>query len=93
MANLGERELRVGVDKEARNEGIVESVFQIAQVTRPLMSVGKVCDGGAEVLFTAKEDIVSKNGREICRFTRTNGGLYLVNMRLKQPKQDFARQG
>ena len=56
------------------------------------MSVGKICDGGAEVLFNADAAVVTKNGREICRFKRVNGGLYLAKMRLKQPKQGFGRQ-
>ena len=92
MANLGEKQLTMEVEN-GDGEGIVQSVFQIAQVTRPLMSVGKVCDGGAEILFTSTEAAVRKNGKTICTFKRTNGGLYLAKMKLKSPKSSFPRQG
>ena len=92
MANQGEKCLLMEVEKKNGEKGMVESVFQVAQVTRPLMSLGNICDGGAEVLFTADAAIVTKGGREICRFQRVNGGLYFAKMRLKQPKQGFGRQ-
>ena len=43
MANLGEKRLSLEVEQDKR-VGAIASVFQIAQLTRPLMSVGKVCD-------------------------------------------------
>ena len=50
------------------------------------MSVGRICDGGAKVIFEdTKATVLSKEGKEICVFTRKPGGLYLCKMRLKQP--------
>ena len=62
------------------------SVFQIAKVTRPLMSVGKICDEGKTILFdknTAK--VLDKDGTEVCRFERQAGGLYVAKLKLRAP--------
>ena len=62
------------------------SVFQIAAVTRPLMSVGKICDEGHNITFDATQAIVrDQNGAELCKFHRTPGGLYVAKMRLRNP--------
>ena len=69
----------------------LKSCFQIARVTRPLMSVGKICDSGMKVEFTDKDaTVVAPDGAHVCVFTRKPGGLYICKMRLKQP---FPRQG
>jgi hypothetical protein len=61
-------------------------IFQIAAVTRPLMSVGKICDEGHNITFDAVQAIVrEKNGTEICRFERSSGGLYVAKMKLRNP--------
>ena len=68
------------------------SVFQIAAVTRPLMSVGKICDEGHTVLFDDTKAVVcNSEGAEICRFERSpRGGLYVARMKLRNP-QGFPR--
>ena len=49
----------------------IQSVFQIAAVTRPLMSVGRICDEGHSITFDAVMAVVhAKNGSEVRRFTR-----------------------
>ena len=69
----------------------LKSVFQIAKVTRPLMSVGKICDEGFEVRFyKAHASILDKSGKEICKFERQAGGLYVAKLKLKSPS--FGRQ-
>ena len=69
---------------------MIASVFQIAQVTRPLMSVGRICDEGFEVMLTNNTaDVRDKNGNSVVSFKRQDGGLYLAKMMLKQP---FGRQ-
>ena len=61
-------------------------MFQIAAVTRPLMSVGRICDEGHEVTFNAVMPVVKdQKGVEICRFERQPGGLYVAKMKLKNP--------
>ena len=72
----------------------IASTFQVAKVSRPLMSVGKICDNGMDVVFSAdKARVVTKEGAEVCMFERVNGGLYLAKFRLKRPTNGFGRQG
>ena len=69
----------------------MRSVFQIAEVTRPLMSVGRVCDQGFKCTFDDKEAlIIGQNNNVVCRFERKNG-LYVARLNLKSPEL-FARQ-
>ena len=72
----------------------MSSCFQIARVTRPLVSVGKMCDNGFAVTFDDNEAVVrDAEGQQVCMFERQAGGLYLGNFRLKAPSPGFARQG
>ena len=48
IPNLGQSELNLTDEAVDRD---IKSVFQIAAVTRPLMSVGKICDEGHSVTF------------------------------------------
>ena len=72
----------------------VTSHFQVADVTRPLWSVGLITDSGLEVKFWDDHaSIFDKNGHEICHFART-GGLYVTTVQLENPAHpDFQRQG
>ena len=90
MANLGEKRLSLEVEQDKRY-GAIASVFQIAQVTRPLMSVGKVCDEGLKVTFDSERaDVCDTDGKIVCSFRRRDGGLYVAKRKLKQL---FGRQG
>ena len=75
----------------------LQSCFQIARVTRPLMSVGKICDNGMKIEFDDKQAVIrDRDGVQVCIFERQPGGLYLAKFRLKAPKSPspgFARQG
>ena len=89
IPNLGQKSLNFVDDPVGRD---VSSVFQIAAVTRPLMSVGKMCDEGHEVILPSDMAVVNDlKGSEICRFTRSHGGLYLAKMKLRAPT-GFIRQ-
>ena len=89
IPNLGQKSLNL-CDHKGNN---VQSIFQIAAVTRPLMSVGRICDEGHEVTFNAAMAVVKdSNGTEICRFERQPGGLYVAKMKLKSPNKGFVRQ-
>ena len=83
ILNLGQKQLNLtdpGADRG------LQSVFQIAAVTRPLMSVGKICDEGHEITFNAVMAVVRhKEGSELCRFHRNAGGLYVAKLRLRSP--------
>ena len=90
IPNLGQSRLNLTdpiVDRD------LESVFQIAAVTRPLMSVGKICDEGHTVMFTDTEAIVNgKDGSQLAKFTRNANGLYIAKLTLRKPS-GFGRQG
>ena len=82
IPNLGQKSLNL-CDSEGND---VRSIFQTAAVTRPLMSVGRICDEGHEVLFNNVAAVVrDSSGDEICRLTRQAGGLYVAKMKLRSP--------
>ena len=78
---------------ETSGEGGMSSIqpcFQIAKVTRPLMSVSKICHHDYTAHFNKFEAVIKDaKGKVICRFAR-KGGLYVCKMRLEAP---FTRQG
>ena len=55
------------------------SVFQIADVTRPLYSVGRMCDAGCSVSFTKDQATVRKGAKVMAVFKR-QGGLYVADL-------------
>jgi hypothetical protein len=93
IANLGQRSLNMQPMGDPSSQ--LRSIFQIAKVTRPLMSVGKICDNGMQVTFDDDKAEVrdKKDGSLLCVFERKPGGLYLCKFRLKAPSPGFARQG
>jgi hypothetical protein len=73
----------------------VTSKVQVGRVSRPLMSIARICDAGNTVLFNTTHAIVRDNkGKEVTRFDR-RGQLYLIKFRLKAPGKasDFPRPG
>ena len=65
---------------------LIKSTFQVAGVTRPLMSVSRVCDLGMECRFKKDEAlIVNSDGNTVAKFSRV-GGLYVARMKLKPPE-------
>ena len=81
IANLGQKKLNLSDDDHN-----LCSVFQIAAVTRPLMSVGEICDEGHNITFDAVQAIVrDKTGAELCKFHCTPSGLYVAKMKLRNP--------
>ena len=93
LANEGEMPLTL-TDETTKVE--VDSVFQVCEVTRPLWSVGKVCDRGYKALFDSEKAVIFKQDPNVplCTFER-KGGLYIGRLRVKNPRHEggFARQG
>ena len=87
-------EILLNLETGDEKPSAITSTFQVAKVSRPLMSVGKICDNNMNVVFDDnKATVVSKvDDSVVCTFYRQNGGLYLTKFRLKQP-MPFARQG
>ena len=64
--------------------GKVRSTFQAAEVTRPLLSVSKICDAGCKVLFDKDRAVIKKNGKIVGGFKR-RGGLYVADLTVQDP--------
>jgi len=83
------------VHMRAKETGVkINSVFQIAEVSRPLYSVSQICDSGCEVAFNKDEGRVTRGGKLIATFPR-RGGLYIGALMVKpgnpkNPDSDFA---
>ena len=97
IPNEGQFKLRLRSGGPAKGEGKdIESTFQVAKVTRPLWSVGRICDEGFSINFTQVEAVVvDKSGKAVCKFHR-KGGLYVADLHLKNPaikSPDFPRRG
>jgi len=95
IANIGE----VAMTLKSKTGATFNSVFQIADVTRPLYSVGRICDAGCEVTFNNEQAVVRKSGKVMSVFKR-QGGLYIADLDVMndEPKNDgtaqpFTRQG
>ena len=89
IPNLGQKQLNLS--DNAAGSDLQSADHQAAvtrpQVTRPLMSVGKICDEGHEMTFNNVCAVVgSKDGAELCRFHREpTGGLYVAKLKLRRP--------
>ena len=83
IPNLGQSQLNLPDESIGRD---IKSVFQVAAVTRPLMSVGRICDEGHSVTFNSVMAVVNgADGSELCRFVRNNSGLYFAQLKLRSP--------
>ena len=84
MANQGQVTLALRADNGRKGKDIKTTV-QVVDVTRPLLSVSKICDSGMKVTFDDKLAIIyDQKGKEVCRFVRQKG-LYIAKMKLRNP--------
>ena len=66
----------------------LQTIFQVADITRPLMSVSKICDQGLKCVFDKdKATVLNDKGEMVCEFQR-RGGLYVTTMKLKRPVEE-----
>ena len=65
----------------------LNTVFQVVDVTRPLMSVSKICkDGHFDVLCRKdKAYILNKDKKVVAEFERQNG-LYVSTVSVRNPR-------
>ena len=69
----------------------MQSTFQVAELTKPLLSVSQICAKGHKCVFEGDHaTVVGVDGATLCRFRRQNG-LYVTTMKLKAPSP-FGRQ-
>ena len=59
----------LSLEPEADGSSALRSCFQIAKVTRPLMSVGRMCDNKMRVIFDDTKAVVQTfDGTQVCIF-------------------------
>ena len=64
---------------------LLGTTFQVADLTRPLMSVSQVCEQGFRCVFESTHAlIVNAAGETVCRFEK-EGQLFVAKMKLKAP--------
>ena len=82
IPNRGEVELSM-----KSGDAQIKSVFQVSRISRPLWSVGKLCDAGYSVTFERGHADIKQasTGKSVGKFERKQG-LYVGTFQLKNPK-------
>ena len=90
IPNRGQMHVKLGASKGVE----LTSTFQVCNTTRPLWSVGRICDSGRTITFNSQgaKIVHSDTGRELCTFQRSEG-LYVGNLSLMKPDGGFPRRG
>ena len=92
VPNEGQVCLNLEADIGKGETKAVSSVFQVADLNRPLMSVSQVCDNGYRCVFEKDHALILSPAGEVAgRFVRRSG-LYVATTKLKAPAP-FGRQG
>ena len=92
VPNIGE--VHLSLETLGEDAHRLTSTFQVAKVSRPLMSVGRLCDAGMKVEFEKnKASVIAPDGSVACVFERQGSGLYLAKLKLMHPEPPFGRQG
>ena len=86
VPNSGQVNLNLQTDGAEEKRNNISTIFQVAKVSRPLMSVGRLCDAGMDVIFKHnRADVVAPDGSIVLSFERQGTGLYIAKLRLKRP--------
>ena len=65
----------------------ISTTIQIAKITRPLLSVSQMTrSGNVQVLFKQDEALVKDDQGRLLAVFKKKGGLYVANMKVKNPK-------
>ena len=90
IANMGEIDLQMlALNEHTKQEHEIRSTVQAAKVTKPLFSVGQICDRNIDVLFKRGYAVTidAKTGKEITRHPRVNG-TYRFKAKLRSPSMN-----
>ena len=88
LPNLGQQTLSIVTD-EGRS---AQARYQVADVSRPLTSVGKICDTNKRVIFGKHGVIMCLQTGRTMAFRRGNG-VYVINTWTKTDDSSSMRQG
>ena len=82
IENLGQCHIKL---TDEQGEAGMKTTVQVAEVSRPLMSVSQICDAnpGNKVIFNSAEGIVTRSGQVLARYKRS-GGLYVAEMQVSE---------
>ena len=81
VANMGQIKLRIQTKDD---DGLLmSSVFQVAEITRPLMSLSELRPGHVCIFEKTNARVVDSDGSVVARLDR-NGGVYTCTMRLRR---------
>ena len=91
IPNEGQFKLKLDYE-DGENRNGIGAIFQVATVTRPLMSVSKVCDADMTCHFDKHRGVIKDStGRTVIVFKR-QGGLYVAHLGTK-PGTPFTGPG
>ena len=83
VSNHGEGTVCTKVELDGDECNAINSVFQVADITRPLMSVSRICDANMTATFDREKAVIrDAKGKVVCIFRR-RGGLYVCRMNIK----------
>ena len=86
VPNEGQIHLNMTADVGGIEQSL-NSTFQVAKISRPLMSVSRICDQGLKCMFTDQTaQVLDKENNVICEFHRS-GGFYVAAMKRKKPSE------
>ena len=68
----------------------IKSTFQVSQISKPLWSVGKICDAGYTVTFDKGAAVVTHAATGKKAEFKRNNGPYVAELQLRNPS--FVRQ-
>ena len=75
-------------------DGELMSCFQVAKVTRPLLSVSRMTESGKITVLCKRDEafVLDEDQKTLAKFQR-NGGLDTCMMKVRNPRfQSFTRQ-
>ena len=81
LPNLGEKHFSM-----VTTEGnLAEATFQVAEVTRPLCSVTKICDRGNRVVFSAEGGYIENLATGVQTSFMRQNNVYVMEMYVEEP--------
>ena len=91
LPNQGEKVIKAVADDGAS----LCMTFQVAEVTKPFASVGKICDGDKFVVFGPKGGFIKDRWSGEKHYFERDNGVYMLRSWIPQPAAStgFARQG
>ena len=85
VPNEGQMALSLQAEVGEGVTALLGTTFQVADLTRPLMSVSQVCEQGFHCVFESTHAlIVDPSGETVCRFDK-EGQLFVAKMKLRAP--------